>query len=477
MRTMVRWAAVMMAAMVWTVSAAEDNGIETLRKTSKAFTAVAKKAVPAVVAVRVEKTVNSNMPDMFENSPFNDEFFRRFFGPQFSPPGNQSRNQKKEGQASGFIISPDGYILTNNHVVADVDKITVIFKDGRKLDAKVIGADDKSEVALIKVDAKDLPVIELGDSDELEVGEWVIAVGNPFGLAETVTVGVVSAKGRQTGITDGGYEDFIQTDAAINPGNSGGPLLDLDGKAIGINTAIISQSGGYMGIGLAIPINMARAIKDQFLANNGKIERSYIGIAMNREGLTPELAESFGLDKNVGVLVADVEPDSPADKAGLKQGDIVLKLNGKDVRSNEFFRNTVSLMPPGTKIDLTIFRDGKEKEVTVEVGSLSKSKFAVEMSDVGKKLGLAVVPIDSDAARKLNVKGDKGVVIVEVTPGSPAGDAEIEPGMVILGVNRANVNTVAEFNKALEESAKTKRVRLLIKSGRFSQYLVLPLKD
>jgi len=474
MKTMVRWAAVMMVTMVWTVSAAEDNGIETLRKTSKAFTAVAKKAVPAVVAVKVEKAVNSQ--DMFENSPFDDEFFRRFFGPQFSPP-SQPRNQKKEGQASGFIISPDGYILTNNHVVADVDKITVIFKDGRKLDAKVIGTDGKSEVALIKVEAKDLPVIELGDSDELEVGEWVIAVGNPFGLSETVTVGVVSALGRQTGITDGGYEDFIQTDAAINPGNSGGPLLNLDGKAIGINTAIISQSGGYMGIGLAIPINMARAIKDQFLANNGKVERSYIGITMNREGLTPELAESFGLDKNAGVLVTDVEPDSPADKAGLKQGDIIIKLNGKDVHSNETFRNTVSLMTPGTKVKLTIFRDGKEKEVTVEVGSLSKSKFAIEMSDIGKKLGVAVVPIDSDAARKLNAKGDKGVVIVEVTPDSPAGEAGIEPGMMILSVNSTEVNTVAEFNQALEESAKTKKVRLLIKSGRFSQYLLLPLKD
>jgi serine protease Do len=473
MKTMVRWAAVMMLTMVWTVSAAEDNGIETLRKTSKAFTAVAKKVVPAVVAVKVEKTVNSNTQDMFENSPFNDEFFRRFFGPQFSPP-NQPHNEK--GQGSGFIISPDGYILTNNHVVKDVDKITVVLKDGRKLDAKVIGTDEKSEVALIKVDAKDLPVIELGDSDELEVGEWVIAVGNPFGLTETVTVGVVSALGRQVGITDGGYEDFIQTDAAINPGNSGGPLLNLDGKAIGINTAIITQSGGYMGVGLAIPMNMAKAIKDQLLAK-GKVERSYIGITMNREGLTPELAESFGLDKNAGVLVTDVEPDSPADKAGLKQGDIILKLNGKEIRVNESFRNTVSLMTPGTKINLTIFRDGKEKEVTVEVGSLSKSKFAMEMSDIGKKLGLAVAPMDSDAARKLNVKGDKGVVIVEVTPNSPAADAGIEPGMIILGVNRANINTVAEFNQALEESTKTKQVRLLIKSGRFSQYLLLPLKD
>jgi len=458
-----------MACLSCSVLAAEDQAIETLRNTSKAFSEIAKRVTPAVVAVKVEKEISSNM-DMF-NSPFDDEFFRRFFGPQFAPPSHP-RSEKREGQGSGFIISADGYILTNNHVVAEVDKITVVLKDGRKLDAKVIGTDEKSEVALIKVEAANLPTVELGDSDELEVGEWVIAVGNPFGLAETVTVGVVSAKGRQIGITDGGYEDFIQTDAAINPGNSGGPLLNIDGKVVGINTAIITQSGGYMGVGLAIPINMAKLIKDQ-LMTKGKVERGYIGVTMNPEGLTQELAESFGLDKNVGVLVTEVEPESPAEKAGLKQGDVILKMNGKDIRTNESLRNTVSLMAPGTKINLTIFRDGKEKEITVEVGSLSKSKFGMEMSDIGKKLGLGVVPINSDAARQFNVKGDQGVVVAEVTSGSPAEDVGIEPGMIILSVNRVYVNTVAEFNQALEQSAKTKKAVLLVKTGRFSQYVVL----
>jgi len=461
-----------LACLSCSALAAEDQGIETLKKTSKAFTGIAKKVTPAVVAVKVEKTVSSNMG--MSNSPFEDEFFRRFFGPQFSPRGQQPRSEKKEGQGSGFIISADGYILTNNHVVADVDKITVVLKDGRKLDAKVIGTDEKSEVALIKVDAKDLPTVELGDSDELEVGEWVIAIGNPFGLSETVTVGVVSAKGRQVGIMDGGYEDFIQTDAAINPGNSGGPLLNIDGKVVGINTAIITQSGGYMGVGLAIPINMARQIKDQ-LMTTGKVERGYIGVTMNPEGLTQELAESFGLDKNGGVLVTEVEPESPADKAGLKQGDVILKMNDKEVRSNESLRNTISLMAPGTKVKLLIFRDGKEKEITVEVGSLSKSKFGMEISDIGKKLGLGVVPINSDAARQMNVRGEQGVVVVEVTQGSPAEDVGIEPGMVILSVNRVYVNTVAEFNKALEDSAKSKKAVLLVKAGRFSQYVVLRL--
>jgi serine protease Do len=462
-----------LACLSCSAMAAEDQGIDTLKKTSRAFAGIAKKVTPAVVAVKVEKTMAANS-DM-SNSPFDDEFFRRFFGPQFSPRSPQPRSEKKEGQGSGFIISADGYILTNNHVVADVDKITVVLKDGRKLDAKVIGTDDKSEVALIKIEAKDLPVIELGDSDELEVGEWVIAIGNPFGLAETVTVGVVSAKGRQIGITDGGYEDFIQTDAAINPGNSGGPLLNIDGKVIGINTAIISGSGGYMGVGLAIPINMAKLIKDQ-LMSNGKVERGYIGVTMNPEGLTTELAESFGLDKNVGVLVTEVEPESPADKAGLKQGDVILKMNDKEVRSNESLRNTISLMAPGTKIKLMVFRDGKEKEVTVEIGSLSKSKFGMEMSDIGKKLGLAVVPINSDAARQMNVKSEQGVVVAEVTPGSAAEEVGIEPGMIILSVNRVYVNTVADFNKALEDTAKTKKAVLLVKTGRFSQYVVLRLE-
>jgi serine protease Do len=461
-----------LACLSCSVLAAEDKAIETLRNTSKAFSSIAKQVTPAVVAVKVEKVIASNT-EMF-NTPFDDEFFRRFFGPQFSPRGQQPRSEKREGQGSGFIISADGYILTNNHVVADVDKITVVLKDGRKLDAKVIGTDDKSEVALIKVEAKDLPIVELGDSDELEVGEWVIAIGNPFGLSETVTVGVVSAKGRQVGIMDGGYEDFIQTDAAINPGNSGGPLLNIDGKVVGINTAIITQSGGYMGVGLAIPINMARQIKDQLMAT-GKVERGYIGVTMNPEGLTQELAESFGLDKNVGVLVTEVEPESPADKSGLKQGDVILKMNGKEVRSNESLRNTISLMAPGTKIKLMIFRDGKEKEVSVEVGSLSKSKFGMEMSDTGKKLGLGVVPINSNTARQMNIKGEQGVVVAEVTPNSPAEEAGIEPGMVILSVNRVYVNTVAEFNQALEESAKTKKAVLLVKTGRFSQYVVLRL--
>lgn len=471
MKVLLRWAAVMMIAIAATGWTAEDNGIETLRKTSKAFTEVAKKAVPAVVAVQVEQTVSSGM----ENSPFDDEFFRRFFGPQFRP--QQPQKEKRiTGQGSGFIISSDGYILTNNHVVAEAEKITVVLKDGRKLEAKKIGTDPDSDVALIKVEGKDFPTIEIGDSDALEIGEWVIAVGNPFGLSETVTVGIVSAKGRQVGITDGGYEDFIQTDAAINPGNSGGPLLDIDGKAIGMNSAIISQSGGYMGIGLAIPINMAMAVKEQLLTS-GKVTRGYIGITMNPEGLTPELAESFGYKGENGILITEVLEESPAAEAGLKQGDIIVQLNGKEVVSNEAFRNAVSLMAPGTEIKLVIFRDGKEEKVMVKIGSLSESKFATKTSEIGKQLGLAIVAIDSDVAKQLGVKGEQGVVVAEVTPDSPADEVGIKPGMVILSVNRVEVNSVPEFNEALKETEETKAARLLVKTGRMAQYVVLKLKD
>jgi serine protease Do len=473
MKMMLRLTAIILFAVVSTGWAADDNGIETLRKTSKAFTEVAKKVVPAVVAVQVEQTVASGM-DMFQNSPFDDEFFRRFFGPQARP--RQPQKEKRIGQGSGFIISEDGYILTNNHVVAEAEKITVVLKDGRKLDAKKIGTDPDSDVALIKVEGKDFPTIELGDSDTLEIGEWVIAVGNPFGLSETVTVGIVSAKGGQIGITDGGYEDFIQTDAAINPGNSGGPLLDIEGKAIGMNSAIISQSGGYMGIGLAIPINMAVAVKEQLLTH-GKVTRGYIGITMNPEGLTPELAESFGYKGENGILVTEVLEESPAAKAGLKQGDIITELNGKEVVSNESFRNAVSLMAPGAEIKLVVFRDGKEEKITVEIGSLSESKFATKTSEIGKKLGLTIVAIDSDVAKQYGAKGEQGVVVAEVTPDSPAEYAGIKPGMIILRVNRSDVNTVPEFNEALKETEETKAARLLIKTGRMAQYVVLKLKD
>jgi len=454
-----------------------DNGLDLLRQSSKAFTEVAEKAVPAVVSVQVESVieVSSDQTSPFGyQSPFDDEFFERFFGRKFRR--SQPQEHKQVGQGSGFIISADGYILTNNHVVENADKIKVILNDGREFNnAKVIGTDPESDVAVIKIDGDGLPTVELGDSDDLRIGEWVIAVGNPFGLSETVTVGVVSAKGRHVGITEGGYEDFIQTDAAINPGNSGGPLLNLDGKVVGINSAILSRSGGYMGIGFAIPINMARQVKDQ-LVDTGKVTRGYIGIGMNPKGITPELAKSFGLEKNTGVLIAEVLEGTPAEKAGLKSGDIILKTNGKDVEDNVSFRNSVSLIKPGTKIKLTILRGDKEKEITVEIGSKADSLLAKGSSEIGQKLGLQVQDLTIELARRFGYKPGTGVIVTEVVTSSSADRAGIEPGMLILSVNQQEVNSVKEFNDALKESAKTKEALLLIKYDRFAQYVVLPLE-
>ncbi len=461
-------------------SAEIDDGVAALREMSRGFTAAANKAIPAVVFVNVEKTIEigspygQRSPFGFDDSrgffDFDEELLERFFGYR-RPRQRGPRKYQERGQGSGFIISEDGYILTNNHVVGEADKITVKLHDGRKLDAEVVGTDPKSDVAVIKVGAKNLPVIELGDSDELEIGEWVIAVGNPFGLEATVTVGVVSAKGRGgVGIAD--YEDFIQTDAAINPGNSGGPLLNLEGKAVGLNTAIFSQSGGYMGIGFAIPINMAKAIKNQ-LVESGKVTRGYLGIRM--EDVKPELAEYFELKPNQGVSVLQVFSDSPADEAGLKAGDMILEMDEKKIEGSQQFKNAVAMIEPGTKVTLLIFRDGKELKKKVKVGSLSDSAFATDVSEIGRQLGLGVQELTKDLARQFGYEPGEGVIVSQVTDGGIAARAGIRSGMLIVNVNRRNVNTVAEFNEALEETAKTRKVLMLIKFENFAKYVLLTL--
>jgi len=423
---------------------AQESGIDSLRQTSKAFASVAKKVSPAVVFIQVEMAVQ-NQPAMQFSSPFGnggspgEEFFRRFFGPSF--PGQQGQphqappQQHAMGQGSGFIVSTDGYILTNNHVVGDASKITVKLQDGREFTAKTIGTDPHSDVALIKIDAKGLPVLALGDSDALEVGEWVVAIGNPFGLSHTLTVGVVSAKGRSSvGLAD--YENFIQTDAAINPGNSGGPLVDLDGRAIGMNTAIFSRSGGYMGIGFAIPINMIKSIKKQ-LIETGSVTRGYLGIVI--QDLTPDLAKSFGLDLHKGVLVADVSKNSPAEHAGLKQGDVIIEFNGKAVERVGSFRNRVALNAPGSSKSITVLHKGERRTLTVTIGRLPEGEQQASSSGAPQtldKLGFTVQTLTPDLARQFDLKDQKGVIITRVRAGSAAAMAGIRPGTVIQEVNR-----------------------------------------
>ena len=452
---------------------AQDYGIENLRQSGKAFSSVAKKVSPAVVFIQVEKTVKNQQS--MEFSPFGDDFLKHFFGPSF--PGQQrqfqvsQQQQRIVGQGSGFIISKDGYILTNNHVAGDADKVTVKLKDGREFSAKTIGADPHTDVAVIKIDAKNLPIVPLGDSDKLEVGEWVVAIGNPFGLSHTLTVGVVSAKGRSSvGLAD--YENFIQTDAAINPGNSGGPLVDLDGRVIGINTAIFSRNGGYMGISFAIPINMVKAIKKQ-LVSTGHVIRGYLGIVI--QDMTPELAKSFGLDDHKGILVAQVSGNSPAEKAGLKQGDVIVEFNGKTVTKVNSFRNRVALKKPGSRQKVTVLRNRKRKTLTVTIGELPNGELAAteEPTQSLNKLGLAVQTLTPDLAKQFGLQDEKGVLITQVTQGTAAARAGIKAGTVIREVNRKPVNNAGEFKKIVAQSLKKSAVLLLIKDGQYSRYVVL----
>ena len=454
-----------------------DAALKALEKTSKAFTYVAKKATPAVVFVTAERTVESSprqMPFQHGNPHefFNDEFFERFFRRQFPQPRSPRSNPRQRpqtGQGSGFIVSKDGYILTNNHVVGAADKIKVKLQNGREFLAKKIGTDPQSDVAVVKIEGDDFPFLPVGDSDKLEVGEWVIAIGNPFGLAQTVTVGVVSAKGRsRVGLAD--YEDFIQTDAAINPGNSGGPLINLRGQAVGMNTAIFSRSGGYMGIGFAIPINMAESIREQ-LVKTGKVTRGFLGISM--QDLTEELSESLGATAGSGVLVAEVLPGSAAEKAGIKEGDIITKMGGRPVEDMGKFRNRVSLVAPGTEVTFTILRDGKEVDLKANLGNRTDFDGVAAASGQAQALGLRVQELTKELAEELGYEVGEGVIVSEVMPGSPAANAGLQSGALITSVNRKPVKSVADFDSALAGSARTKRALLLAKQGGRSMFLVL----
>ncbi|MCL2458729.1 MAG: DegQ family serine endoprotease [Desulfobulbus sp.] len=457
--------------------AQSNDDLALLDRSAKAFSSMVKKAGPAVVHVGVEKETSARglgqIPDLF-----NDPFFERFFGPQFrhprSNPKQDNRTFKQQAAGSGFIIASDGYILTNNHVVADASKITVRLADKREFQAKVVGTDPQSDVALIKIDAKDLPILPLGNSDSLEVGEWVIAIGSPFELSQTVTVGVVSAKGRdRVGITD--YENFIQTDAAINPGNSGGPLLNIRGEAVGINTAIFSRSGGYMGIGFAIPINMAKSIEQQ-LRKGGKVTRGWLGVMI--QDVNEELAKSFG-GKVGGALITEVSDDSPAKKSGLLQGDIIVAINGEPVADVGDLRNKIAMTPPNTDLKLRILRDGSEKDLVVAVGEQP-----ADMASLGKKttgaalneFGLTLQDLTKELAEQFSYAKDQGVLISDVEADSPAAELGLQSGMLIEEVNRTRVRNLKELQQVLKKAGSAKQILLRIRSGERSQYIVLQAK-
>ncbi|MGH8476039.1 MAG: DegQ family serine endoprotease [Methylococcales bacterium] len=461
-----------------------EEGVESLRETGKAFASVARSVSPSVVFVQVEgKAQNQSQTPLSpfgDGSPFGgDDLFKHFFGTPFpNGPQRPQEEGRSIGQGSGFIFGAKNglfsddktYILTNNHVVAEAEKITVKLQDGREFNAKVKGRDPQSDVAVIEIDAGGLPKLPLGDSGKLEVGEWVVAIGNPFGLSNTLTVGVVSAKGRTSvGIND--YEDFIQTDAAINPGNSGGPLVNLNGEVVGMNTAIFSRSGGYMGVGFAIPISLAETIANQ-LIEKGEVTRGYLGIVI--QALNADLAKSFEVKQNQGILIAQVSENSPAEKAGLRQGDVITSFRGEPVSDVGGFRNLISLIAPGSREELTIRRDGDEKTVTVTIGKLTKENLvAQESAESSEDIGITVQTLTPQLARQFDAKPGEGVVVMEVRPGSIAATVGLEPGTVILQVNRNSVNSVAEFNKAIDQTKSQRRVLMLVRNGNVQRYITL----
>jgi serine protease Do len=447
-----------------------QEGIESLRNQSKAFVSIAKEVLPSVVTIVCEKTVQvTGMPGQGSPGLFADPFFGHFFqGPDRVP---------ETGTGSGVVVRRDGYILTNNHVVRDADKIRVTLEDGRAFDAEVVGTDPKSDVAVIKIKADGLDPAELGDSNQLEVGEWVLAVGNPFQLSSTVTAGIVSAVGRSNiGLAD--YEDFIQTDAAINPGNSGGALVNLDGKVVGINTAIASRSGGNQGIGFAIPINMAGRIMDS-LISHGKVVRGWMGVSI--QNINDTTAEIFGMDRPHGALVGQVTPGSPAEDAGIRQGDVVVSIDGIQVKDVEDLQLKIVDHDPGTKVDLGILRDGKERSITVKLGELQTDE-AAKAEDGGERgspsgrspdlLGLSLEELTRPVRTELDIPAEvEGLLVTDVDPAKPAGRAGLQRGDIITRVGNDAVLSLRSFEQAVKGARPGKPILFLVRRGDAESFL------
>jgi serine protease Do len=433
---------------------------------------VVKVVAPGVVTIKVEGRAQAR-PTQFGDD---EDMLRRFFGDQFGFPGQRGqrgtpdmpRTFRQRGLGSGVVVTSDGYILTNNHVVDSADNIQVEFTDGRTLKAKVVGADKPSDLALLKVDAGNLPTVVVGNSDGVQVGDVVLAVGNPLGIGQTVTMGIISAKGRSTGAGDGSYEDFLQTDAPINHGNSGGALVNLRGELIGINSQIVSQSDGNIGIGFAIPSNMARHVMDD-LRKDGRVRRSQLGVTI--QPMTSDLAESLGLKQVSGVMVNSVTPDSAADHAGIKRGDVIKTFNGQPVQDMNTLRNHVADMTPGSSASVGIVRDGSEKTLTVKLDEATASRSARDRDNTGgsqdqASLGISVTPLTPDVAAEAKLpRNTRGVVVQNVNPDGRAADAGLQAGDIILEVNRQPVQSIDELRTAVRKSADRPTLLLVNRDG------------
>lgn len=429
------------------------------------FSRVAEKVAPAVVKIECERV--ERVQGSFEEWPF-DEFWDRFFG----IPRNQPREYRTPVQGTGFLISSDGYILTNNHVVEKVAKITVFTSHGDELAAKPVGFDPRTDLALIKVEGKEFPYAELGDSSQIKVGEWVLAIGNPWGLEHTVTAGIISAKGRQFGgDTLPVYQDFIQTDAAINRGNSGGPLVNLKGEVIGITSNIFSPTGSYAGIGFAIPSSLARKVVAQ-LKEKGRVVRGYLGIIPR--AIDEELRQSLKLKTKEGAVVQSVEPNTPADKAGLKQYDVIIEVNGQKVKDDMDLRFKIAEIQPGSKATLKIIRDGKEQKLTAEIEELPEEA-APSPGGGEEDLGLTVTTLTPRIARSYGYRTQEGVLVTRVERFSEAQRKGIQAGDIILEVNRTRVTSTREFQNALRRLKSGEPIILLVRreaDGRSNDFIV-----
>lgn len=451
------------------VTLARDPAPVPLGNFTNGFASVLKPALPAVVNIHSSKVVKSRPQQMMPF--FNDPMFQQFFGQQFGP--QQPQTEREQSLGSGVIITSDGTIVTNNHVIEGATDIKVDLADKREFKAKLIGTDAKTDIAVLKIDATNLPTLSIGDSSKLQVGDVIFAIGDPFAVGETATMGIVSATGRGLNGQIEQYEDFIQTDAAINPGNSGGAMIDLHGDLIGINTAILTGGGGgNQGIGFAIPINMARSVMDQ-IVTHGKVVRGYLGLLP--QDVSPTLAKQFGVNQPGGALVGQVEADTPAAKAGLKRGDVILSLNGQPVTSANDLRLRISQTAPGTTVKLGVSRDGKMQNVNVTLGELPEK---VAQEGVGKEngpgglQGVEVQNLTPDIAQQLQLApGTKGVVVTGVDPSSPA-DSELNRGDVIQEVNHKPITNIEEYRQAIA-SAGNQPILLLVNQGGGTHYVVI----
>ncbi|MBA4416699.1 MAG: peptidase [Syntrophus sp. (in: bacteria)] len=432
------------------------------------FSPLVKQVRPAIVNISttlMAKGFDSGDRFMGPQHPFKDffgeEFFEKFFGDA------PKREFKQRSLGSGFIIDREGYILTNNHVVEKAQTIKVKLTDGKEYDAVIVGKDAKTDIALIKINTKqNHPAVVFGDSDKMEVGDWVLAIGNPFGLEHTVTQGIVSAKGRVIGA--GPYDDFIQTDASINPGNSGGPLFNLNGEVVGINTAMFS---GGQGIGFAIPINVVKELLPQ-LKSKGKVARGWLGVQIQR--VTPEIAKNFGLKEAEGALVSDVTDQSPADKANIKRGDIIISFNGKPIKEMDQLPRLVGSTEIGKKVKVGLIRDGKPLEVETVVGEMKEEGLqASKKPEVEKDFGLVVQNITPDIAKHLNLKDKSGVIVTDVQPGSPAQNGDIKSGDVIREIGRKHIRNLVDFKEAMKKANLKEGIVILLKRENTTFYVVL----